>query len=518
MNESENKYDVVPYESYSYWQTHISHLNLIGRLFGMRPVDVRRCRVLELGGASGGNLIPMAAEFPESEFICVDLSAVQTGEGRRHAAALGLANLRFETLSILDFPRSEGEFDYIICHGVFSWVPAPVQNKILAIAREHLTPHGIALVSYNTLPGWNMVRSVRDLMQYHIAGIVEPVAKTTQARAILNFIGESQKDSTGPWADTIRAEAALLAKRRDSYLVHDHLEENNEPCYLHQFVERAASCKLQYLGDSDAKSMFLGNHSALVSATFAPLTDTVRLEQYMDFVTNRRFRYTLLCRTELPLTRAVSPEAVEGCYLRSALVPESPDNASVPAPGRIFTGPGGLTFSSPDALTTTVFLALAELSAMPMTADQVVAEIAAREPGIDAGAVRAILERHTLRLFFAGGMSLHPYQPAYAGRCPVRPLALPVARYQASIREFVTNGRHETVTLDPIERIIIQFLDGTHPLESLIARVSEQLAAQGLRLLRDGKTFASQAEAELELTAYCGKALQAFAARALIRA
>jgi methyltransferase-like protein/2-polyprenyl-3-methyl-5-hydroxy-6-metoxy-1,4-benzoquinol methylase len=517
MNGSQNTYDAVPYDSYASRLTHISHLNLIGRLFGMRPADVDRCRVLELGGAGGGNLIPMAAEFPRSEFICVDLSAAQIDEGRRHASALGLANLRFETMSIMDFPRSEGAFDYFICHGVYSWVPAPVQDKIFAIAREHLTPEGIAMVSYNALPGWNMVRSVRDLMQYHTAGITDTVAKTAKARAILNFINESLKAATGPWADTIRAETRMLARAPDYYLMHEHLEENNEPCYLHQFMERAAACELQYLGDAEAKAMYMGNLSPLVSESLAPLTDRARSEQYMDFVTNRRFRHTLLCRASLPLTTAISPAVIDGLYIRSALVAQTPArmDAGVPV---AFTGPGNLKFSVTDTLTKVVLLALAESAAVPMSVEEIIAKIVARNESIDADAARAVLKRHALHLFFAGGITLNARPPTYASRCAAKPVAFPIARYQASFRQLVTNGRHEMVTLSPIECVIIQLLDGTHTPESLVAPVSAQLVAQGLSVLRDGKAIANQAEMERELAAYCGKVLQTFAAQGLLQA
>ncbi len=148
-----------------------------------------------------------------------------------------------------------------------------------------------------------------------------------------------------------------------------------------------------------------------------------------------------------------------------------------------------------------------------LSADQILAMVNARHAETSKATVY-----NTLRLFFAGGMTLHPFAPAYAGRCPAKPVALPVARYQASFRENVINGRHEIVTLGPIERIIIQFLDGTHTPESLVAPVSAQLVKQGLSLLHDGQRFANQAEMERALAAHCGRALQAFAAQALIQA
>ena len=38
-------------------------------LYGMRAPDLDNCRVLEVGCGEGAHLIPMAMEFPESQFV-----------------------------------------------------------------------------------------------------------------------------------------------------------------------------------------------------------------------------------------------------------------------------------------------------------------------------------------------------------------------------------------------------------------------------------------------------------------
>jgi len=72
-SEEHTSYDEVPYESQSFPQSHPNRLATLGRLFGLSPAPVAQCRVLELGCASGGNLIPMAYHLPESEFVGLDL-------------------------------------------------------------------------------------------------------------------------------------------------------------------------------------------------------------------------------------------------------------------------------------------------------------------------------------------------------------------------------------------------------------------------------------------------------------
>src|SRR5581483_1825348 len=139
-----NSYDEMPYSSHPYPQTHPSRLAVIATLFGMNPPAVGKCRVLELGCAGGGNLIPMAEALPESEFVGIDLSGRQIADGQGIVRALGLRNITLRHASILDVDGLYGPFDYVICHGVFSWVPNAVREKILDICAKHLTPRGVA--------------------------------------------------------------------------------------------------------------------------------------------------------------------------------------------------------------------------------------------------------------------------------------------------------------------------------------------------------------------------------------
>ena len=66
---SSYSYDEIPYESYPFAQSHPDRLATLATLFGMKPQPIDDCRVLELGCASGGNLIPMAACLPGSKFV-----------------------------------------------------------------------------------------------------------------------------------------------------------------------------------------------------------------------------------------------------------------------------------------------------------------------------------------------------------------------------------------------------------------------------------------------------------------
>src|SRR5262249_50612084 len=95
-------YDEVPYESLPFAQTHPDRLATVATLFGMRPAPADRSRVLELGCAAGGNLIPMALALPQSRFLGTDLSGRQIADGQKVVGALGLTNIELKHLSITE--------------------------------------------------------------------------------------------------------------------------------------------------------------------------------------------------------------------------------------------------------------------------------------------------------------------------------------------------------------------------------------------------------------------------------
>src|SRR5262249_9809582 len=152
LNYSEHRtsYDEVPYVSQPFPQTHPDRLATLGHLFGLAPAPLTRCRVLELGCASGGNLIPIAFHLPRSEFVGIDLWRRQVEMGHEGIKELGLTNIHIAHASIQDVDPAWGKFDYIISHGVYSWVPGHVQDNLLAISAQNLAEQGIAYVSYNT--------------------------------------------------------------------------------------------------------------------------------------------------------------------------------------------------------------------------------------------------------------------------------------------------------------------------------------------------------------------------------
>ncbi len=507
-----SSYDAVPYPSYSYSQSHPDHLATLATLRGMNPAPVERCRVLELGCASGGNLIPMAYGLPDSKFVGIDLAAGQIAEGQAVVAALGLENITLHNLNIMDVDADLGQFDYIIAHGVFSWVPQAVQDKILEINQQNLAPNGVAYVSYNVYPGWHLIDMVRGMMKYHTREIADPKVRAAQARALLGFLAASVAAENSAYASYLNMYIQFLNgelknthPKDDALLLHDELAEVNEPLYFYQFAERAARHGLQYLAEAEFRTTLGGNFPPQVSEALSKMAkNEVDLEQYMDFLRNRTFRQTLLCHADVPLQRRLKPERVTAFYIASCAQPMSsePDIHSVSV--ERFRGSDDATLSTDHPLSKAAMLCLAEAWPMALPFDVLLSAARARLRGeatseaqsgaaeeTDAGKIDAqVLGANLLKgySYSENLIDLRVHAPGMALGVSERPVASPVVRFQAQKNKRVTNLYHQRVDLDELDRFLLGYLDGRHDRTELLDLLLTGPVAQGaLTAQRDGE-------------------------------
>jgi methyltransferase-like protein/2-polyprenyl-3-methyl-5-hydroxy-6-metoxy-1,4-benzoquinol methylase len=465
-------YDAVPYSVSAFAQTRPDHLATIATLFGMRPAPADGCRVLELGCALGGNLIPMALASPGSRYVGIDLSLRQIDEGRKMVRELGLGNIQLEVKSILDVDDSFGQFDYILTHGVYSWVPPQVQEKILEISRRNLAPQGVAYVSYNALPGWHARAAVREMLWYHTAALADPAERVKAARGLLAFLAKAMPEQLPGYGALVRQELDVLTRTPDSYLLHEHLEEYNEPLYFHQFADRAARAGLQYLGEAQVATMFAGRFGAATERVLRQISaDLLHMEQYMDFLRNRMFRQTLLCHADVKLDYALRPESVMGLRVASqAKAVLGPDDLRSAEAAQFRVGGVGPTLTTREPLMKAAMLRLAAAWPLPIFFPELLA--AAREDsgtpaGTDAGATE--LAARLLNCFGSGLVELSISPPPYVLRAGDRPVASPYARLRAAQAPRVVNMRLESVDLADRPREILRLLDGRHDRAALLA-------------------------------------------------
>lgn len=476
----QTSYDDIPYVSSPFSQTHPDRLAVMGRLFGMSPAPVAHCRVLELGCAAGGNLIPMAYQLPESDFVGVDLSGRQVATGDQMIRDLDLKNIRLVHADLMQVDEAWGIFDYIICHGVFSWVPDHVQEHIFTISSQNLAPDGIAYISYNTYPGWHIREMVRRMMLFHAGLFENPSEKIDQARALIDFLAHSVPTENNYFGMMLRSELDLIQRSRDSYLFHEHLETINSPLYFFEFMQRAEKHGLQYLGEAYLSSMMTSMLPKETEETLLSISPSMlHMEQYMDFIRNRPFRQTLLCRKDHKLRRNLDNKAVEGLMMASAAYPLRSDIDPAKEGVSAFQAPSGATIETGSALTKAALLVLREDWPKAVALPVVVEKAENRLQGTDAlkdydlDRAKAVLVDDLLHCHAANAVEFHTWQADFATQAGLRPKVITTAAYQAKHGMPVVNQRHEPVSLDLVSKEIIKLADGTRTKKELFDALNE---------------------------------------------
>lgn len=293
-------YDATPYTSDAFAQSAPGNLAAIAHVFGLDAPTVATARILEIGCAAAGNLIPFAATHPEARAVGIDLSRVQIDLGRARVDALGLRNVELIAGDVAAIDVAAlGRFDFVVAHGVYSWVPETVRDAILALVRAVLAPNGVAYLSYNTYPGWKAKEVVRDAMLLAGGASGTPGEKVDAARDVVGFLRDVAP-ADGVLARTLAEFVARDEDFGDSYLLHDELETFNAPCYFYEFVGRAGGHGLAFLAEARPETMFPSNHGPRVAEYLTQKCggSQVLVEQYLDFVVNRAFRESLLVHAD----------------------------------------------------------------------------------------------------------------------------------------------------------------------------------------------------------------------------
>ncbi len=468
-----NPYDDVPYPSKPQPQSHPDRLAALATLFGMQPPAIDHCRVLELGCASGGNLIPMAERHPESTFVGIDYSREQIAAGRRRADALALENLDLRCASIIEVGDELGKFDYIICHGVFSWVPPAVQDKILTLCRKLLNEQGVAYVSYNILPGWHLRMILRDLLLRHAPSGEATSQRLAKGRALAKFLSDALGQQPTPFAKLFKYHADSFLGQSDAYLCHEEFESDNRPLYFHEFTARAAASGLQYLGEAALATMFVSNFGPVVEQHVRRLADdTISVEQHLDALRDRRFRETLLCHQGVSLARHITHEGLQKLFVYGSFRPHNdPPDLKTTATEQ-FSGSRGLTISSPAPLLKAVLYHLGTQWPRAMNVDELIST-AATLAGNGSPAAISDADRRglvsSIAKCVANGMIEPTSAPdSFVTALSVCPQASRLARFEARTSKVVTNRRHRQRTLDDDTQNIIKYLDGEHDRQALL--------------------------------------------------
>lgn len=488
-------YDEVPYESHPFPQTAVEHLEALAFLFGLDAPPPARARVLELGCAAGGNLIPFAGRHPESSAIGLDLSKVQVEQGVAAISHARLPNVELRAFNLEEVDASFGQFDYIICHGVYSWVPGPVQDAILRVCSENLAPDGVAYVSYNVYPGWKAREIVRDAMILRGGPRDTPDEKLSYARGMLEFLEQSARPDS-VLKSTLEETMPIVRSSSGYYLLHEFLEPCNAPCYFKEFVARAKANGLSYLADAEPSTMFVQNYGEKVRE---PLLrecggSQILMEQYLDFLVNRTFRQTLLVKKNRAagIRYRLDPARIRSLEFAGVFAAE--DGTALTLDGR------EQSCNALRNLKVTLRLPVHKAAAQVLDAnypaslslEALVASVLSAT-GEQRASVEPLVMSMLEELLILGAVRIRCAPVQAATQVSALPLALPSVRtapglaLSAGSSANVCNQWHESVALSALERCLLPLLDGAHSHDMLADYLSAEVRADRLRFVQNDK-------------------------------
>jgi methyltransferase-like protein/2-polyprenyl-3-methyl-5-hydroxy-6-metoxy-1,4-benzoquinol methylase len=493
-----NAYDEVPYSAAAHAQTHPENLRLIAVLLGLDPIAARIARVLEIGCANGTNLFPMAEAYPDAHFVGLDYSQKQIDQAENYKQALGINNIEFHALDVVAIPKAIssnlGQFDYIICHGVFSWVEESVRLAILHMIRNHLSSNGVAFLSYNCYPGWKVREIARDMMLYHGNQFTEPGQRYKQARAMAEFVHENHNGENDVYGKLLEDSLNIIKSSAPDYVMHEYLEVINHPFYFNEVCDLAKNEGLAYLGDGNIPEMFAYGLSKKTEDALNQVArnDYEKREQYLDFLRNRMFRNSLFVHSGSAIQRQISIDLAQTMFFTANCRP-SKDKSKEAA----YETPTGQTLNAHTPLIVWLLDTLIASSPRFMSYEAIL-RLAKEKFDIDKTALQSQLSEALLRLISMSGVHarLDDLPMPVPAVKPNYPFAPHFSRLVAKANETVPSLLHGNVKLSVLQRIILQKATGKCTVNAIVDDVETLFKAGQLKWNKpDGSVAIPEKEA-----------------------
>ena len=488
MNDKTSAYNAVSYQGVVVPNSSSGHLSLCS-LWRHGPRSLTQKFVLtELGCGDGTNLLPLAFYNPESTFIGIDNSAAQIHRAQESGRCLSLENIHFvqedvRTLEHADFRSS----DYIITHGLYSWVPEEAREGILSFCLKNLTPFGLAYISYNAQPGWSMRSLVRETLM-RARSVREAAVEHKAARAIevATQLLEDLPSRDFAFGALFAEELARVRNGNPGYVFHEYLAEINEGFWLRDFVAHAQRHGLDYVADAQDFRWEGQVPQALLSSLSKRKLDPIEQEEMTDLLCHRYFRASILCRSDAPRQSMTHREILETAFIATSLCAESDPFDLTEGVVETFCREHGPEITLDVSITKAAIVLLANQWPQGMRFESLWQPasqfLISHGCAVNSGAREQLLEELIL-LYETGQLDLRLDEPNYRRNIPEYPRAHALARFEAQHREALTTPFHLSVPFEPETLQFVQELDGSRSTKELHREFGSKIIDETLPVL-----------------------------------
>ncbi|MCV6637774.1 class I SAM-dependent methyltransferase [Candidatus Albibeggiatoa sp. nov. NOAA] len=460
---TQNIYDIAPYTENVYPQTHPYHLASLATLRGLNPPDINNAKILELGCASGSNLISMAQQTPQAELVGIDYSQHQIDLAQQKLDFCQLDNVFFKQADILQLTEDLGQFDYIIAHGLYSWIGEKERHHLMQLLSKLLSKNGIIYISYNILPGWQQDKTIRDLLFYHLEPVTDFSERVIQGKQLLKKLQNQLENRFDEQSLQFRKKLDYLIDLDDDYFAHEHLEPNNYTPYFHEFMQHALQHNLQYVTDANIQFCQENYHFPDIEQIGS---EFIQQEQYMDGLKNRAYRESVLCHADIELSPKIQlDQLLNKLYFTAPLQPLQTEDLFFTETCLIKTLHADVVSLVEQPFLKLVCHYLAESYPQTLSFSELIQNIETQLSQALSSDEKQDIQQFIVDIYLQGHLKI--YTQAFSHQHKLQK-ALPLTRWQASRSKVVTNYFGHSYQLGLAARQILQHLDGNQQQADLV--------------------------------------------------
>jgi SAM-dependent methyltransferase len=480
----------VAYTSNFYREITPTWLGMASLLLGHRPPDLTKpFTYADLGCGNGFSTLATAATSPHAEVWGFDFNPAHIEFASGLAARAGLTNVHFAETSFADLAAlpdaTMPDFDFMVSHGVLSWISPANRHHLMATIARRLKPGGLVYLSYNVTAGWASMVPIQALMRMLTAA--SPERTDLAVPAMLDFIDRIRQSGAGFFQANPSVETRLqdIRKQDPRYLAHEYLNQDWHPLMFSDIAGEMAEAKCRYIGSATLAENIdsVGVPPGLVPI-LAEVRDLTLRETLRDVGCSQAFRRDLYRKGTAPMPVPEQQALLETMALVGLGLP-------VPEGGPVFPTPIGSVTGRPE-----IYQPLFDmLETGPINV--------ARVRASPTFAERPLLElMQAFTLLVSGGYA-HPMLPdggTTAGREASRRFNQAIARANgeaADLPRLITPATGSAIGADVLETLLVGALlaGGETDAERLTDAVLAVLARSGRNVQQEGKPVTDPAEA-----------------------
>jgi len=458
-------YDENPYPSFFHPSTNPARIGAVVKAMGLVPPPTANARILDVGCGDGLNAMTIGMAFPGASVEAFDLSTVQIARGLALCEGAGIRNVTLSACGLSDFPDHGSRYDYIIAHGLYSWISEPVAGDLLALIRERLAPGGIAILSHDTPPLGAMKASLIEFLRAYTDGITEPKQRLREARIGLAKLMQAQA-AESPYLNFLQMIQSIYGWSDDAFVSHDLLSEDYRCVSPEQLQHECATVGLMLLGDCQMSSVFEDAANPLwrdVVEQMGP--SAVKRAIAADHLGGRMFRTSIIAHSDHPPAIDRQGSRLSGLYFSSNAGADIETDTESGTQRVTYTGENRSKLTAHEPVIIQIIEALRDAFPSELTLDEVAAHLDIPINLVEAGLKRALV---------ASVVTAFSEPLSKVSRAPERPKISELSRHLALLDyEDIPTRRLEIATLsDEGARWLVSKMDGFHTAQDLCAMMS----------------------------------------------